>query len=911
MKKEFFTDGLSHIDVDEVERLLRIEQDLQAKKVRQKRLRLLMLPAAALLALLVCLTAVIIPFIPRTLDIEYEPSKGLPENVWVYYVNDRGAQKRERVNLPGGTANVFEAWKHLNEVDDQVQIVSYDVQEEPAVSIDPVPNTLWEFLRGELAPASSQKTVTVTLSPQITSYDNYDALIDSLVATLAKYAGVTPEQVKILIDGEQTIIPPPSFSAVSGNLKFSYSFVPASYFTMPYYMPGSTFEMTVSMTNISDTDIIYHGSETAFYPEAQLFTTLAVDEAFELKHEERAITEEYAEYRLAPGETRTITYVFNVPESALHGKYDLILSFGENRCFFPQVLTVSDVSVNGSATEFNEFLQKYGFYTTDPTQFRAAIENLSFSGMDLFDLMTRAQIDYAEGYSGEEYGSQWFSYGYTTLPNGSTNNYFVAKKVPDDVRLPYGITFADTLYHSLGKMGLTDFEAEEIIACLESGDAQQISLGNNALCLTRDQSGNYVIRYSVMISLSSNKYPPVYTLDIVYSRAEMIAQVLLIKAGVDNFSTDAFTTPIHVSGISQSSLGKELDPEDAQMLVDIFLSYIGTWNNGEVNVIYDYCITSAGKAYLYSTSAGVLADSGGYMGLSNEHRLIVNEIITENNYTPNFSTVMLIEPPDGSSRQCNLPNMVALQIKNTLNRAEWHQGSLELVATLQFSCDGTSVGYSDGIFFTTQHYCYVDGYTKDCTNALQEAIVGLRSKRYDSMIYYAGTYYGHSAAVDEKLNGTVNFSMNIQPQPLDDILCAYNDQQAVAAFGNIVDCKNAVDKGVLVTNNGAYFERITEIKPDLSRGEVKLIETFPGLPPTCELTKEDAQALREIFQRAEFTYCFGDDDAVYEATIEIGGYIIAYRSASRDARIGDLKAILSEEDAQTVAEIIRGYISVG
>ena len=902
MKKELFTDGLSHVDVDEVERLLRIEQDLHAKKARQKHLRLLLIPAAALLALLVCLTAVVIPFIPKTLDIEYEPSKGLPETVWVYYVNDRGAQKRERVNLPGGTANVFEAWKHLNEVDDQVQIVSYDVQEEPAVSIDPVPNTLWEFLRDELAPASSQKTVTVTLSPQITSYDNYDALIDSLVATLAKYAGTTPEQVKILIDGEQI------GTVIDGNLQFWHTLQGGGPAVAAL---GSTFEITVGMTNISDQNIEFTGSWSAFVPSAML----RMNDTSVILHEDYPMTEEYQKYVLAPGESREMTYTFLIPDQAACGEYDLVLRFGEQSFTFEKAVQVVGFGyhpmLSVSATEFHEFLPKYGFYTTDPTQFRAAIENLSFSGMDLFDLMTRARIDYAEGYSGEEYGSQWFSYGYTTLPNGNSNNYFVAKKVPDDVRLPYGITFADTLYHSLGKMGIPDAAAKELITRMENGEDQQIPLGNNALCLTRDQSGNYVIRYSVMISLSSSKYPPVYTLDIVYSRAEMIAQVLLIKAGVDNFSTDAFTAPIHVSGISQSSLGKELDPEDAQMLVDIFLSYIGTWNNGEVNVIYDYCITSAGKAYLYSTSAGVLADSGGYMGLSNEHRLIVNEIITKGNYQPNFGSILLVEPPDGSSRQCNLPDIVALQIKNALNRAEWQDGTLMLDPLLWFDCDGTRVGYSDGIFFTTQHYCHVDGYTKDCLNALQDAIVGLRTEQYDAILYYAGTYFGHSAAVDEKLNGTVNFSMNMQPQPLDDILCAYNDKQAADALGDIVDCKNAVDKGVLVTNNGVYFERITEIKPDLSRGEVKLIETAPGLPPTCELTPDDAQTLREIFQRAEFTYCFGDDDAVYETTIAIGDYTIAYRSSSRDARIGDLKATLSEEDAQTVAEIIRGYISVG
>ena len=105
MKKDLFTDGISHIDVDAVERLLQIEQNMQAKKKRQRYARLLLIPAAALIALMVCMTAVIIPFIPKTLDVAYEPVKGLPENVWVYYVNDKGTQKRERVNLCGVEAS--------------------------------------------------------------------------------------------------------------------------------------------------------------------------------------------------------------------------------------------------------------------------------------------------------------------------------------------------------------------------------------------------------------------------------------------------------------------------------------------------------------------------------------------------------------------------------------------------------------------------------------------------------------------------------------------------------------------------------------------------------------------------------------------------------------------------------------
>ena len=888
MKKDLFTDGISHIDVDAVERLLQIEQNMQAKKKRQRYARLLLIPAAALIALMVCMTAVIIPFIPKTLDVAYEPVEGLPENVWVYYVNENGTQKRERVNLPGSTQNVFAAWKHLNVVGDEVEILNYSVETD-ATQPTVAPNTLWEFVQQQLA-LSAQKSVTVTLSAQITSYDNYDALIDSLTQTIAKYAGVSPEQVRILIDGEQI--------GIAGTLQFYHSLQDGSAFVLAV-TAGSKLEITVGMTNVSDQNIEFTGSWSAFAPSA----ILTMGNTAVIEHEDFPMTEEYQKYVLAPGESREITYTFSIPENAARGEYDLLVTFGEQDFVFEKAVYVIGEYTTDVATEFHEFLVKYGFYTTDPTQFRAAVEQLSFSGMNLFDIMTRAQIDYAEGYSGEEHGSQWFSYGYTLQPDHSCNNYFAAMAKPDEMRLPCGITFADSLYHSLCKMGLTDFEAEEIIARLEIGDEQQIYLGIYDLCVTRDQSGNYVIRYSPL-SVMSTPYPT-YTLDIVYSRAEMIAQLFLVKAGVGDFSTDAFTAPITVAPLAYESSDRELNDSDAQTLVDIFMGYIGTWKTGEVDAEFDYRIISKGMVYRYSTRTGVLANSGGYMSLSNEHRQIVNEIVTKGNYQPNFQSITYGE----YGENVQLPMSVVVQFKHALNSAEWHDGSIELTPYLWFDCDDTLVGYSDGIFFTTYHYCRVDSYIMDYANALVEALYHFATNEYDAILYYAGTYYGHSAAVDEKLNGTMGFSMNIAPQPLKGMLFAYDKHQTVAALGDIVDCKNAVDKGVLLTSNGAYFERITEIKPNFDNGEVKLIAVME-FPPIGELTPDDAQALREIFQRAEFTYCFGDDEAIYETTLEINGYTIDYRSSSRDARIGNLIAALSEEDAQTISYILGGYINV-
>ncbi len=894
MHKDLFSDGVARIDPDAVERLLQIEQDLQKRAARRRKARLLSVLAAALLSVMLVSVLLIVPFIPKTLDLDYQPSKGLPEHVWVYYVNENGKQKRELVKQPQGAQNVFTSWKHLNTVDNEVQLLNYTVTTEPVYCTTVVPDTLWESLMQMLDKTGEQTIVTATLSAQITSYENYDALIESLTETLAKYAGVAPEQVKILIDGEQI--------GIIGPLQFWHNLQGGGDVIIG---TGDTLEITVGMTNISDEIIHYTGSSSAFVPDASLHMGNTI-----IQHEIHPHTEDEAHLTLAPGESHEVTYRFVIPADATTGMYDLAVSFRGQSITFEGVVQVVEFTEPAiSTTEFNEFLHKYGFYTTDPTQFRAAVEQLSFSGMSLFDLMTEVDADYAEGYSGEEYGSQWFSYGYTTLPNGNSNNYFVAKKIPDDMRLPCGITFADTLYHSLCKMGLTDFEAEEIIARLEIGDEQQIHLGNTALYLTRDQAGNYIMRYSSLTVLSSSNYPA-YSLDIIYSRAEMIAQVLLIKAGVGYFSTDAFTAPITVAPLAYESPDRELNDSDAQTLIDIFLNYNGTWKNGEVYAAeYDYRITSKGMVYRYSTRTGVLADSGGYISLSNEHRLIVNEIVTKGNYQPNFQNVALIEVPDGSTRQYFLHRTVAQQITHALNNAEWHDGSVELEPLLWFDCDGKRVGYDNGLFFTTQHYWRADSYIKDYLNAMQDAVIGVRTGEYDAILYYAGTYYGHSAAVDERLAGTMGFSMNIAPQPLEGMLFAYNDKQAVDALGDIVDCKNAVDKGVLLTNNGTYFERITEIKPNFDNGEVKLIAVME-LPPICELTPDDAQALRKIFQRAEFTYCFGDDEAVYETTLEINGYTIAYRSSSRDARIGDLIATLSEEDAQTVGYILGGYINV-
>jgi len=899
MNKNLFSDGLGHIDPDAVERMLRMEDDLARKAARRRYAWVKPVLIAAALALTLSAVLVIVPFIPKKLDIEYQPVKGPDQSVWVYYPNENGTQKRERVSLPGGAGNVFEAWKHLSEVDDAVEILGYEEVTDAQPSTTVVPGTLWEYLKQTLSPASGQKTVTVTLSAQITSCDNYDALIESLQKTLAKYAGVDAEQIRILIDGEQT--------AVVGGLQFYHSLQGGGPVVAEL---GTTLEITVGVTNISNQIIEYDLCSIDYWYVDALLT---MDGAARIMHEECYILDEYLDTVISPGESRELRYRFIIPEQATCGVYDLVIWSGEKTFTFEDAVQVVGFgytpSLAVSATEFHEFLIKYGFHQTDPEAFKQAVGMHTYlNDQSVLDIMNPYSVEYAPGYSGEEHGSNLFAYGYTRHPDGSCNNYFGGLALPGDMRLPHGITPGDRLVDSLHKMGVDPQTAQDTVERAQKlFEGEQIRLGDNfnTFCITRNRHGEYIIHYDFIAApVDGDPAPPEYSLELVYNETNMVFVCFYVKAGYGDFSVEMISSPIFVSSMSSSALGKELDADETRQLLAIIDST--TRQDGKPDVTCDYYIVFDGFLFLYSTETGILMGQERYYEFSDEQRLIVNKIVANSTYAPDFQNIKLYE----NNMLVSLPNQVALQIKSALNNAEWHDGTLELEPLLWFDCDGTRVGYDYGIFFTTQHYWYADNYTEDCTNALRDAIVGLRTKEYNAIIYYAGAYYGHSEAVDEKLNGTVSFAMNINPHSLDEILYAHDDKQAVASFGYIVDCKNAVDLGVLITNNGAYFEQITKFAPDFSQGEIKLVITPAGEPPLGELTDEDAQKLREIFQRAEFSYCFEDHEAEYETRIEIGSYSIDYLSAWGDAKIGDWKATLSDEDCATVANIIGGYVNV-
>ena len=670
MNKNLFSDGLGHIDPDAVERMLRIEDDLARKAARRRYAWVKPVLIAAALALILSAVLVVVPFIPKKLDIEYQPVKGPDQNVWVYYATENGAQKRERVSLPGGAGNVFEAWKHLNAVDSAVEILGYEEVTDQEAGATVVPNTLWEYMKQEFFPASGQKTVTVTLSAQITSCDNYDALIESLQKTLAKYAGINPEQIRILIDGEQT--------AVVGGLEFWHSLQGGG----PVVgVLGSTFEITVGVTNISNQIIEYDFCSIDYWYVDALLT---MDGAARIMHEECYILDEYLDTVISPGESREITYTFEIPEQATCGVYDLVIWSGEKTFTFEDAVQIVGFgyvpSLSVSATEFHEFLLKYGFNTTDPEAFKQAVGMQTYlNDQSVLDIMNSYSVEYAPGYSGEEHGSNLFAYGYTRHPDGSCNNYFGGLALPNDMRLPHGITPGDRLVDSLHKMGVDPDTAQDTVERAKKlFEGEQIRLGDNfnTFCITRNRHGEYIIHYDFIAApVDGDPAPPEYSLELIYSEANMTFVCFYVKAGYGDFSVEMISSPIFVSSMSSSALGKELDADETRQLLAIIDST--TRQDGKPDVTCDYRIAFDGFLFSYSTETGILMGQGRYYQFSDEQRLIINDMVSSDQSTDYF-TVEVDSPYDDVAHNATLTPTQRDLILEILNFGEWLSGSPDM-----------------------------------------------------------------------------------------------------------------------------------------------------------------------------------------------------------------------------------------
>ncbi len=434
MTEHEFTDLLGGIDPALV---ARAEARVPVRKKQSFRRTVIVL-AAALLVLISLLSVAVIAYFPKTYDLDYEIPKheNASKVAQIYYTED-GKIKRQSVLLPPTAENIFMTWQHLNGLEDQA--------------------TLIEIASTEGAYPDRQ--VVMTLSTELRDHPESETLLDSLQKTFAQYFVMRAENISFEF-ADQTI----------EDVGLHFYYLP-SVASSPA-VPGGRIVVTVGMTNVSDQDIAFEGAWSDFVPRAKLLAKSIIYVAHEIHPEPNDSTTEIAEYRLAPGQSREVTYVFHIPEQAPVGVYDLTVSFGEQSHTFERFVSITELSTpvitpDSHSYVYSNFLKEYGLNTSDPVAFKAALQALTHGGVGLFEIMNEADVDWLPGYSGEIYDSEQFTYVYSAPSQDGANtshvNTFTATVLPDGMILPYGISPEEGLIAALCKLGMTEQDARNAL----------------------------------------------------------------------------------------------------------------------------------------------------------------------------------------------------------------------------------------------------------------------------------------------------------------------------------------------------------------------------------------------------------------------------------------------------------------
>lgn len=706
MHKDLFSDGIARIDPDAVERALQYEQQLQRQAAKRRRGRIVAVLAAAVLTLMLASVLLIVPFIPKTYDLNYEiPKHQVTDTaVRVYYTDESGKQKSERVKMPDTENNVFTAWKHLNTVGDEVQLLDYTVTTEPMAGTAVVPDTLWEFLK-QLGKQEQITAVTATLSAEILSYENYDALIESLIQTIAKYAGISPDQVKILIDGEQIILPD---GTVSGPLQFWHDFMGSE---NVFIYAGGTVEITVGMTNVSDKTIVYQGSSSAFVPDAVLKMGDAV-----IEHEIYPHTEDEVELSLAPGESREVTYRFVIPNDAPTGTYDLVVSFKGHSLQFKgafEVLVLTHTAIQYIPEYFGTFLDEYSFTSAEPSEFKQAFGSLNYQGARVFDLMSRAAVDWMPGYRGEVWISDGIEYQYSIFQADANalpviKNHFTITTLPDGMTLLCGECHSGTLTGALEALGYEAQAAQDMIA--QKSDVILASDASYYFSLTY-QDGTYTLAYCDVVFFDGSAV--LRQMQLRYDEQTGAFMNLYISTSVSSYSIPA-TVKRTNQGVSVN-----WPLSDLQALQLLEMVNTGSWEE-DWPIYTDFTLTpiiNLGNNSIMFEEEWLLAK--GSLELTAKQKKFIRELlgsftVYEGDVAFHFAT------SDETVAYVELDEQQTQAVLDMLNQGEWKQGVPELECDTNCSVGSLSLSYdsSTGIFIHGDKYLNLSKENADMINAI-------------------------------------------------------------------------------------------------------------------------------------------------------------------------------------------------
>ncbi len=201
MTQEKLIDAITALDSDILERYFTMKADLAEKKKPRKRTWVKWASLAAACFVLVIAATFITQYIPTeyNLNYSYVDANGretyiADKNVWIYYV-DNGNIERERVKLPCTAENVFITWKHLNNIDDDVNLIEYKIVSNGNESTS-------EF-EGEGVVNYEQGdyfVLNITVTKNLQSYESYEKLVDSLEKSMSEYSNIDFDEINVLFN---------------------------------------------------------------------------------------------------------------------------------------------------------------------------------------------------------------------------------------------------------------------------------------------------------------------------------------------------------------------------------------------------------------------------------------------------------------------------------------------------------------------------------------------------------------------------------------------------------------------------------------------------------------------------------------------------------------------------------------
>ena len=563
---------------------------------------------AAALALLACAALVITPFIPTTLGIDYitSPIDGteiafMERNVWIYYTTESGKQKREYVRLPGDAQNVFAAWAHLNGLGEQYKLYSAEYTDDATLA---------------------GRYVIVTCSAALQEHPNAEVLQASLQRTFAAYYGIPQSNVTLYFADPAVIL------AFSHNLTD----------TPVQLKAGDTFTVTVTMTNVSNRDLVFEGSESEFVPRAKLLAKSVIYVATEIFPETHDHTTEIAEYRLAPGQSKSVTYTFHIPYqtgSFTITGYDLTVYFGKQSQTFENAISLSydQVTLQDTLSAFESFTLTHTAESS--AEQRNIYDSYTYRSENIMEQMQILSGD-GEYFWVEEGDWEQFSY-YATgkqMPYGWLSCYtysFTAQALPDGMTLPVGITEQDTVLDALIKMGVDEQTAMEY---LTQQDTVLLAGPNTNSGTIPDYYGsislvcnphNYILTYTCQKGVISENdlYPhATRSISLTYDRESQGFWSIGIDVSLPSRPNITFDTLPSFTKAAEEVYTMTLTQEQSDALAKAMTR--GKWKSSVVDAEYDYQGTIGDIPFQYASATGQLTVGGFTVHLQSSDRIAIN-----------------------------------------------------------------------------------------------------------------------------------------------------------------------------------------------------------------------------------------------------------------------------------------------